>query len=221
MTGFVGARAKRRRRNFFLILSAIIILIALYLFSQNIEMVENNPMPADTILPDQDDEITSLSSTVEDLNLNLYQKDQKIKFRDGEIKKLKNQIQSLQENLKKIESDYTLIQNDYNNLVNKKKTNNIIEVEQNKIDNYEKNIINLTNQNSLNLKKISKLEDEISSLKIKNSLSNNDNEALKKEYKKILSENFKIKDLVNILKNEIEDQKIMIKELQDVSHHNQ
>ena len=52
------------------------------------------------------EEISSLSSKVEDLNLTIFQKDQKIKFRDGQINNLKKEINDLKINYENIQEDH-------------------------------------------------------------------------------------------------------------------
>ena len=89
MTGYIGSRAKKRRRNIFLLLSIFFICGLILLIIPQINFYENDPTPEDSILPKPGEEISSLSSKVEDLTLTIFQKDQKIKFRDGQINKLK------------------------------------------------------------------------------------------------------------------------------------
>ena len=95
MTGYIGSRAKKRRRNFFILLSFVLVVGLIVLLFPQIDFYDNNPAPDDSILPNPNEEISSLSSKVEDLNLTIFQKDQKIKFRDGQINNLKKEIKDL------------------------------------------------------------------------------------------------------------------------------
>ena len=51
-------------------------------------------IPNDNIVPDPKEDMTSLISNIEELELSLFQKDQKINFRDGQINNLKNEIKN-------------------------------------------------------------------------------------------------------------------------------
>ena len=128
MTGYIGSRAKKRRRNFFILLSFVLVVGLIVLLFPQIDFYENNPVPEDSILPGPDEEISSLSSKVEDLNLTIFQKDQKIKFRDGQINNLKKEISDLKINYENIQEDYSKLQEEYNNFVksNSEKKNYLI-----------------------------------------------------------------------------------------------
>ena len=92
MSGFVGSRAKKRNRNIFLSLGIIVLIIVIILSFPNFETQNNEIIPNDNIVPDPSAELTSLASNIEELELNLFQKDQKIKFRDGQIKNLQTEL---------------------------------------------------------------------------------------------------------------------------------
>ena len=77
-------------------------LFLIIIFFPRIDFNETNPEPEYAVLPEPDEEISSLSSKVEDLNLTNFQKDQKIKFRDGQINNLKEEINDLKINYEKM-----------------------------------------------------------------------------------------------------------------------
>ena len=60
----------------------------MYFIFPTIQTSTKNPVPDENIIPDPTKDLTSLASTIEELELTIFQKDQKIKFRDGQIKNL-------------------------------------------------------------------------------------------------------------------------------------
>ena len=88
MVGFVGARARKRKRNIFLSIIFITIICFFIFIFPSFEINNNNLVPNDNIEPDPTEDFTSLASNIEELELSLFQKDQKIKFRDGQINNL-------------------------------------------------------------------------------------------------------------------------------------
>ena len=76
----------------------------------------NDPFPDENLIPDPTEDLTSLASNIEDLELTVFQKDQKIKFRDGQINNLqiqlkdtKNQLQNTIKELDNIKGLYELL----------------------------------------------------------------------------------------------------------------
>ena len=92
MSGFVGSRARKRRRNIFFSICVIVLIIVIILSFPNFDTQNSQIIPNDNIVPDPTEELSSLASNVEELELNLFQKDQKIKFRDGQIKNLQTEL---------------------------------------------------------------------------------------------------------------------------------
>ena len=92
MSGFVGARARKRRRNIFLFLSLLIVVAIISYFFPSFQTRNFGIVPDDEIIPNPINDLNSLASDIEELELNLFNKDQKIKFRDGQIKNLKTEI---------------------------------------------------------------------------------------------------------------------------------
>ena len=80
MSGFVGSRAKKRQRNIFFILTFIIFFAILILILPIFNNSNNQVIPNDNIMPDPSEDLTSLTSKTEELELSLFQKDQKIKL---------------------------------------------------------------------------------------------------------------------------------------------
>ena len=92
MTGFVGSNARKRKRNFLLSIVVVIIIVIFYLIYPRLENINREIVPKDNITPDLSVYLTSLASSIEELELSLFQKEQKIKFRDGQIKKLEIEL---------------------------------------------------------------------------------------------------------------------------------
>lgn len=78
MSGFVGSRARKRRRTIFLSLGLVILITIIFLIFPNIENINSEIVPNDNIVPDPSEDLTSIASNIEELELNLFQKDQKI-----------------------------------------------------------------------------------------------------------------------------------------------
>ena len=116
MTGFVGSRAKKKQRNIFLTLIFSIVLgIFIYLFPK-LETNNSDIIPNDSIVPDVIEDLTSLASNNEELELSLFQKDQKIKFRDGQIKNLQNKLKETKSQYDVVIIELNKIKNDFNTL---------------------------------------------------------------------------------------------------------
>ena len=95
MSGFVGSRARKRRRTIFLSLGFVILITIIFLIFPNIENINSEIVPNDNIVPDPSEDLTNIASNIEELELNLFQKDQKIKFRDGQIKNLQSELKEV------------------------------------------------------------------------------------------------------------------------------
>ena len=219
MAGFVGERARKKRRNILIFLS-ILVIIVLFIFI-NPRMQLNDNIPTDEFLPKENEIIEpNFDSTIEELELKVFDKEQKIIFRDKqikiykddilnhkiEIKKLSKLVENLEEKLKLDSSEKDQIKN-INDQIRKTK----LEAKQ-EIEKLNKALVNINEEKQL----------------LQNSLvdSNNETAALLKEYKIISNKNIKLnnqkKELqkkINKLENLIEEQNLLIKVLQDTSHH--
>ena len=134
MSGFVGAQARRRRRNFLSFGFAILIILILIfpLTETNNEIIQSS-----SIVPDPSKDLTSLASNIEELELNIFQKDQKIKFRDGQIKNLQIELKETKSQYDTAIIELGKIKNDFNTL----KSNNENLVESDKFKIYKINLI--------------------------------------------------------------------------------
>ena len=116
MSGFVGSRARKRRRNIFLTLGFIGIVILIILIFPSLENTNSDIIPNDNIVPNVTEDLTSLASNIEELELNLFQKDQKIKFRDGQIKNLQVELKDIKSKYDSAILELTEIKNDLSTL---------------------------------------------------------------------------------------------------------
>ncbi|SVE54498.1 uncharacterized protein METZ01_LOCUS507352, partial [marine metagenome] len=84
MAGFIGERARRKQRNTIIIFILIIVGVLIFLVFPKLLLDEN--IPSDTLLPTEE-EIASTESKAdtEELELQIFQKEQKIIFRDQQI----------------------------------------------------------------------------------------------------------------------------------------
>ena len=219
MAGFVGERARKKRRNTLIFLSILLIFILYFFINPRIQLNEN--IPTDDFLPKENEIIEpNLNSTIEELELKIFDKEQKIIFRDKQIKVFKEDILNHKIEIKKLSKLVTNLE------------------DQLKLDNREKDQIKTINNDISKIKleakqEIEKLNKTLFNINeekklLQNSLvdSNNENDVLLKEYKIISNKNIKLnnqkKELqkkINELENLIEEQNLLIKVLQDTSHH--
>tara|TARA_B100000401_G_scaffold58927_1_gene34310 strand:- start:71 stop:733 length:663 start_codon:yes stop_codon:yes gene_type:complete len=219
MVGFVGERARKKRRNTLIFLSILLIFILYFFINPRIQLNEN--IPTDDFLPKESEIIEpNLDSTIEELELKIFDKEQKIIFRDKQIKVFKEDILNHKIEIKKLSKLVTNLE------------------DQLKLDNREKDQIKTINNDISKIKleakqEIEKLNKTLFNINeekklLQNNLvdSNNENDVLLKEYKIISNKNIKLnnqkKELqkqINELKNLTEEQNLLIKVLQDTSHH--
>ena len=219
MVGFVGERARKKRRNILIFLSILLIVVLYFFINPRIKLNEN--IPTDNFLPKENEIIEpNFDSTIEELELKIFDKEQKIIFRDKQIKVFKEDILNHKIEIKKLSKLVTNLE------------------DQLKLDNREKDQIKTINNDISKIKleakqEIEKLNKTLFNINeekklLQNSLvdSNNENDVLLKEYKIISNKNIKLnnqkKELqkqINELGNLIEEQNLLIKVLQDTSHH--
>ena len=219
MAGFVGERARKKRRNILIFLSILLIVILYFFINPRIQLNEN--IPTDDFLPKENEIIEpNFDSTIEELELKIFDKEQKIIFRDKQIKVFKEDILNHKIEIKKLSKLVTDLE------------------DQLKLDNREKDQIKTINNDISKIKleakqEIEKLNKRLFDINeekklLQNSLvdSNNETAVLLKEYKIISNKNIKLnnqkKELqkkINKLENLIEEQNLLIKVLQDTSHH--
>tara|TARA_Y100000766_G_scaffold182614_1_gene156727 strand:- start:26 stop:688 length:663 start_codon:yes stop_codon:yes gene_type:complete len=219
MAGFVGERARKKRRNILIFLSILLIVILYFFINPRIQLNEN--IPTDDFLPKENEIIEpNFDSTIEELELKIFDKEQKIIFRDKQIKVFKEDILNHKIEIKKLSKLVTDLE-DQLKLDNREKDQiKTINNDISKIKLEAKQEIEKLNKTLLNINEEKKL--------LQNNLvdSNNENDVLLKEYKIISNKNIKLnnqkKELqkqINELENLIEEQNLLIKVLQDTSHH--
>lgn len=229
MSGFVGSRARKRRRTIFLSLGFVILITIIFLIFPNIENINSEIVPNDNIVPDPSEDLTSIASNIEELELNLFQKDQKIKFRDGQIKNLQSELKEVKlqyDNaileLSEIKNDLNTLSSNKENLVPSDKFNLLqdrftkLNVENDKNISLIKNLNRQIDDHNTNLQSIDNKTDDLL----------NENIKLKKDNKSFFAKNIKLDNNVAELKQKIIEQQIIIdsyleeiKKLKDKSHH--
>tara|TARA_Y100000817_G_scaffold176690_1_gene138005 strand:- start:134 stop:796 length:663 start_codon:yes stop_codon:yes gene_type:complete len=219
MAGFVGERARKKRRNTLIFLSILLIVILYFFINPRIQLNEN--IPTDDFLPKENEIIEpNFDSTIEELELKIFDKEQKIIFRDKQIKVFKEDILNHKIEIKKLSKLVTNLEDQLKLDNTKKDQIKTINNDISKIKLEAKQEIEKLNKTLFNINEEKKL--------LQNSLvgSNNENDALLKEYKIISNKNIKLnnqkKELqkqINELENLIEEQNLLIKVLQDTSHH--
>ena len=229
MSGFVGSRARKRKRNFFLSLFFILLITIIYLFFPSFENQNIEIIPNDNIVPDPSEELTSLASNIEELELNLFQKDQKIKFRDGQIKNLQFELKETKSKYDSAILELTEIKNDLSTL----SSNNENLIQPDRLKSLQDKFNKLKLENDKNISKIKNLNNKIDDLNTiiqSNDINSNDllneNQKLKKDNKNIFAQKIKLDNNIIELKEKISEQQIEIdsyleeiKKLKDKSHH--
>ena len=223
MVGFVGTQARRRKRNRLLISIFIILLLIFFIYLPSIDFSNNEENLPNEILPSDIVDEDSLASEVEELKLEVFQKDQRIKFRDNQIIDLREEKNNLSKSLNELKVDY------------ENAVSNIDELQSNSSDVLPQNLeqIKILNDQIDNLntilfeseKKILSLEDKLNKstnadedlqqLKIENSI-------LKNEIKQIKEKNSKSLETIDKFKLLIEEKDTLIENLnylKDLQHH--
>lgn len=219
MAGYIGERARRRKRNI------IIFFVSIIFFALGVYIIPafklTETIPSDSLLP-SDEEITSpeINSTIEELELKVFDKEQKIIFRNKQIENLKQELKTL------IKDNELLSQSilDLNSQLNSTVNNN------EKVEDINQQISKIKKNTKKELQKLNDLIKKIKNEKnalLKNVVkSDNENNLLKKENKSVVSKNIKLDILKDKLEKKIqemeyiiEEQKLLIKVLEDTSHH--
>lgn len=196
MNGYIGQRAKRRKLNRYLFLIGIILLVSIY-FSPSIKLEDT--VPSNSLFPSKEEMTESQSKeSIDNLRLQIFDKEQKIFFRDNQIKKLKENINKLNIEKKKLSNSIVELNNFINLdvLQNNQKKIGVLEGGSNDLEQLNKKIKDLSNEN----------------IKLKKSLKNNinDNNLLNQTIKIIESKNLKLNKEQDILNIKIEELKLLI-----------
>ena len=222
MVGYVGLQARRRRRNrvFFILIILFIFILVFYLPTIDLS-TEEKKLPNE-ILPDSIDDKSSLISEIEELKLEVFQKEQRIKFRDNQIIDLTSQLKDIKQSLTSLEIEYnrtlgnfstledSLSENSSENLNEIKKLNDKIKELNVSIQDYKEQITNLKQE----------FKDAISAEDYQN--MNIENSILKNEIKLIKDKNLETESILNELQNTVEEKQKEIDKLlylKDLSHH--
>jgi len=229
MSGFVGSRARKKKRNIFIFLCFVLLIGIFYYIYPTLKINDTTLIPNDNIAPDLTEDLTSLASNIEDLELSLFQKDQKIKFRDGQIKNLKINLKETQSQYDSVIFELNEIKKDFSLLSSK--SSNLVAVE--KFKSLQDKFTKLNAENDKNISKIKNLNKQIDELNTNlKSVDNktddiiNENQKLKKDNKSFFAKNIKLDNSIATLKQKISEQQIEIdsyleeiKKLKDTSHH--
>ncbi len=222
MVGFVGAQARKRKRNriFFLIIILSIVFLVFYLPTLDFS-TEEKELPNE-ILPDLIDDKSSLISEIEELKLEVFQKDQRIKFRDNQINDLREEVKDIKQSFTSLEMEYNKMMGNFSELENNLSENSSENLNETKklrdkikelnilIQNYKDQTTKLTNEvnNSIS-------PEELQNINIENSI-------LKNEIKLIKEKNLESESLLEELQNLIDEKQKEIDKLlylKDLGHH--
>ena len=222
MAGFVGVQARRRKRNRIFIITFFIIILLSIFYLPFIDFSNQENQIVIDVLPDNVEDEKSLASEIEDLKLKVFQKDQRIKFRDGQINDLKEKNLILNDSLKKLENEYqktlgNFTQLESNTSQNSEENKNEIKILENKI----KELSNIIKNYEIEISKLKKdiknstSIEELEKINIQNSILKNEINLAKREF---LEAEKNIDDLkLSLSKKQLEiDQ---LKYLKDLQHH--
>ena len=207
MVGYIGERARRRRKRFFLFFIFIIIFVIIYYLKPLFELTDIKP--TNNLLPTEQEIISpDIKTTIEDLELRVFDKQQKIVFRNKQINELKDEIKSITlENQKLLRSIEKL------NITSDSLANN---EDLNKLKSEIKRLENIISEFKI---KNDKILSEVSGYKIEINSKN-------KEFKIIFNKNLKLKNInqeyikkISDLENLIEEQNLIIQLLKDKTPH--
>ena len=205
MTGFIGVRAKRKRRN---IIIFFILTIIFFLFFYIIPVFKlTETIPSDTLLPSPDDAISSEILTIEELELKIFDRDQKIIFHNNELKKIKEELKMLVNENTQLSDSIIDSKNQLSltSSTNEDFKNLKIQLEKIQKDNKKE----LQRLNDIILKITNEKNDLIKSIEIVSS----EKELSKKEYKIIANKNMQLISLKDLLEHKIKEQTSLIDEL--------
>lgn len=187
MSGFVGSRARKRRRTIFLSLGFVILITIIFLIFPNIENINSEIVPNDNIVPDPSEDLTSIASNIEELELNLFQKDQKIKFRDGQIKNLQSELKEVKLQYDNAILELSEIKNDLNTLSSNKE--NLVPSDKFKL--LQDKFTKLNVENDKNISLIKNLNRQIDD-------HNTNLQSIDNKTDDLLNENIKLKKTINL-----------------------
>ena len=201
MIGYVGERARKKRRNLIILIILIIIAILGYYFLPFTKTDEI--LPSETLLPTEKEiNYLNLNSTIEELELEIFNGEKKILFRNNQIKEMKNKIDLLTLENNKLLKNEELFVDIKNKNVEK-----------------DKNLKKLKDQANQLQKEKNNLIEELNTI-------NDENLDLKNKNKKIFSEKFKLDKIlddyinkIEKLESTIEEQELIIQILKDTSPH--
>ena len=210
MSGYIGQRERRRQKKIiFSIIFLICVIFFIYLYL-NQNTVSNN-LENDFIV-DEDNSIEGDALGEADYKIKIFEKDQKIIFRNKQIDKLKKNITEL-ENLNKIlSSDNNKLKNE---ISNKKNTedNQEIKLLNSKLIELNKLVEKLKLEKTNLLKKSKETILQNESIKDQIQLINNEKTNLSIQKNLLLEKNKKLKKI-------IDEQENLINKLKDATHHN-
>ena len=215
MAGYIGVRAKKRKRNLIFIISSIFLLIIFFYILPKIKLNDN--LPSNSLLP-LENEINSVSidTTIEELELQIFDKQQKILFRNKEIEKLKKEIKIVNDknkDLLTLSESLKLEVNKEGNSFKKENANLSIQLKKINMEVKElsKIIEDFKNERKLLVKKINGLD-------IKNKKLKKNNEFFLNENEKFLIEIGNLKKMLDELQRKIIEQDLIIKSLKKSPH---
>lgn len=204
-SGYVGERSRKKRRSFLILIFLIIIVILAIYGAPSLKLNEN--VLTNNILPNEK-EIQSpiINNTIEDLELDLFDKKQKIIFRNRQIELLKNENKALLKESK----NFNIKINELNDKLKS--------ISENDNDN-----LKIKKDHEKELKKLDKMIKNLKKEKVKIFNDKNDliisKDILQKEYEFLKNINLDFDKKIRELEKIINEQNLVIEILKDTSPH--
>ena len=181
----------------------LIIILFSFFYIPSIDFSNNENDLPNEILPGNIDDKTSLVSEIEDLKLEIFKKEQRIKFRDNQIIDLRNETKNLKKSIADLKIEQEIISGNFDNLETSSSQDSSMN---------QKTIMDLKNKINELTKDISKYKDKINTLNkkieetisltdfeninIENSILKTEINLIKKKYNEAQTNNKKLKSLL-------------------------
>tara|TARA_Y100000590_G_scaffold168757_1_gene193003 strand:- start:345 stop:1028 length:684 start_codon:yes stop_codon:yes gene_type:complete len=227
MSGYVGERARRKKRNLLILILLILLILLIFYFKPSSNLKEI--VPTNSLLPSESEiQTPEFKTTIEELELKIFDKEQKIIFRNKQIEKLKKEIIVLSEENKNLQKNYISTKEQLTSFSIENKDFEKVNQEKDKIKkDFEKDIkimnatiVQITKDNNALIKEKNNLKQRID-------YDNSQNNKFTQEYNDLKNKNLALIKLKKSLENKItelkdliEEQNLIIKVLEDTSHHN-
>ena len=204
MSGYVGERAKRRKRNFISLLILLIVFLFIYYIMPSLEINEN--IPSDTFVPTNDELLSpDIETTIEELELKNFDKEQKIIFRNKKIQELQIELENTINKNKNFNEKIIQLNLQLSNVTDKENNLGIEKEFENKLQKLENIISKYENENEQLLLKYTNIKSNYDLL-----ILTNDNLLVELSSNEII--NLKLNNLNEMFQKKIKEFELLVNE---------